>query len=529
MANDRIKKLELTWTGKDAQISPEPRILIEDKKKSYGDKDSENMLIHGDNLLALKSLEADFAGKVKCIYIDPPYNTGNAFEHYDDGLEHSIWLSLMRDRLEILKNLLSDDGSIWITLDDNEAHYTKMMCDEIFDRKNFIADVIWNSRKSVSNDAIISLNTNHILIFAKNIDIIRAKAKRSELFKGAANTEKFSNPDNDPRGPWVADPMDAPNIRENLSYPIVNPSTGKQHLPPGGRCWRISREKFASALAENRVVWGKSGTSKPQLKRYLSDAENKGQVMTTLWTDLDTTTNATKHSMELFGDNPFTNPKPENLIERVLMLASKENDLVLDSFLGSGTTAAVAHKMGRRWIGVELGDHAYTHCIPRLQKVIDGSDQGGISKAVDWKGGGGFKFYELASSLVVKDARGFDIISKEYNGDMLAEAMCKIMGFKYRPDKAVFWKQGKGTEKNWLFTTTMTLTEDYLEEIHNELGGESLLICCGGFVGNKAAFKNITIKKIPKEILKKCEWNQPGYPLPVKEDFTAKDFEIEGE
>lgn len=234
-------KLELTWVGKDQEIKLEPRILIENPKLSNTEKDkgTENMLIHGDNLLALKALESKYAGQIKCIYIDPPYNTGSAFEHYDDGLEHSIWLNLMYYRLQILKNLLTEDGTIWITLDDNEAHYCKVLCDQIWTRKNFIADVIWNSRKSVSNDAILSLNTNHILVYATDADIIRQKAKKSELFRGKLDDRKFSNPDNDPRGPWVADPFDAPNIRPNLTYPIVNPNTGVQHLPPSGRCWRI--------------------------------------------------------------------------------------------------------------------------------------------------------------------------------------------------------------------------------------------------------------------------------------------------
>ena len=391
----KAQKLELTWVGKNDRPRLEPRVLVEDSTRShcakvkYGRQDIfDNMLIHGDNLLSLKALEQTFSGKVKCIYIDPPYNTNNAFEHYDDGLEHSIWLGLMRERLDILCRLLTEDGSIWITLDDNEAHYCKVICDEIFGRENFIADVIWNSRKSVSNDAILSLNTNHNLVYAKNIEIIRTLAKKSKLFKGPVDESKFSNPDNDPRGPWVADPMDAPNIRANLTYPIINPATGEQHLPPRGRHWRISQERFASALADKRIIFGKSGNSKPQLKRFLSESMGKGSVMTTLWDDVETTTNATKHSQQLFED-PFSNPKPENLVARVLSLATNPGDLVLDSFLGSGTTAAVAHKMGRRWIGVELGDHCYTHCKVRLDKVIDGEDPGGITKAVGWKGGGG--------------------------------------------------------------------------------------------------------------------------------------------
>ncbi len=540
---NKLQRLELVWPGKEARVEVEPRILIEDKEKSYSVESKEksglfeddsapkptfdNMLIHGDNLLALKALESEYAGKVKCIYIDPPYNTGNAFEHYDDGLEHSIWLSLMRDRLEIMQHLLDDDGSIWITLDDNEAHYCRVLCDEIFGRKNFIADVIWNSRKSVSNDAIISLNTNHILVYAKQIDNIRIKAKKGLLFKGNIDDGKFENPDNDPRGKWSATPFDAPEIRENLMYPIQNPNTGETYLPPPGRHWRTTQSEYERFLKEGRIVFGKNGTSKPQLKRYLTEASDKGQVLTTLWNDLDTTTNATKHSQQLFLGQPFTNPKPENLIERVLTLASKPGDLVLDSFLGSGTTAAVAHKMGRRWIGVEMGDHVYTHCLPRLQKVINGEDQGGITKTVNWQGGGGFKFYELGSTLIVTDKHGRQVISDKYNPDMLAAAMCKLMGYKYAPNKETYWKQGYSSEKNFIFTTTMNVEEQMLVEISDALGEGNLLICCGAFTGSKIAYHNITLKKIPAAILKKCEWGSAGYPLPVREDFADEDFEFD--
>jgi len=303
--SDKLQRLELVWPGKNERVDVEPRILIEDAEKSYSADPKiqekmnrqlfkqkpeiaptfDNMLIHGDNLLALKALEAEYSGQIKCIYIDPPYNTGNAFEYYDDGYEHSIWLSLMRERLEILQNLLADDGSIWITLDDNETHYCKILCDEIFGRKNFIADVIWNSRKSISNDAIISLNTNHILVYAKQIDIIRTKAKKNELFKGEIDETKFDNPDNDPRGKWTATPFDAPEIRENLMYPIKNPNTGEDYLPPYGRHWRTTQDEYERYLKEGRIVFGKNGTSKPQLKRYLNEATNKGQVLTTLWND----------------------------------------------------------------------------------------------------------------------------------------------------------------------------------------------------------------------------------------------------
>ena len=524
-------KLELTWVGKENEIKVEPRILIENpalsnmshkmpEQASIFDVENtdsfDNMLIHGDNLLALKALESKFAGQVKCIYIDPPYNTGSAFEHYDDGIEHSIWLNLMYNRLLLLKNLLhKTEGTIWITLDDNEAHYAKIICDGIWGRNNFIGDVIWNSRKSVSNDAILSLNTNHILVYASSIDYIRAKAKRGELFRGDLDTSKFANPDNDPRGPWVADPFDAPAVRANLSYEIKNPNTGVMYTPPKGRHWRTEKEKYDALFADNRIVFGKNGDSKPQQKRFLSECLDKGAVLTTLWDDLDTTTNATKHSQTMFV-NSFTNPKPENLIERILKLSTKPGDLVLDSFLGSGTTAAVAQKMGRKWIGVEMGDQAYDFCKVRLDKVIDGSDQGGISKSVNWKGGGGYRFYELAPTLVVTDKFGNPVINKEYNADMLAAAMALQEGFTYCPDDTFYWKQGKN-ENAYIFTTTSHVTADYLASIHSEMqDDEYLVIACKTYdSGIEKLYKNITVKKIPQVLLGRCEFGKDDYSLNI--------------
>lgn len=511
-------KLELTWVGKDKEIKIEPRILIENPALSNTAQDinTENMLIHGDNLLALKALESKFYGQVKCIYIDPPYNTGAAFEHYDDGLEHSIWLNLMYHRLLILKNLLTEDGTIWITLDDNEAHYCKVLCDQIWTRKNFIADIIWNSRKSVSNDAILSLNTNHILVYATNADVIRQKAKKSELFRGKLDDSKFSNPDNDPRGPWVADPFDAPNIRPNLTYPIVNPNTGAQHLPPSGRCWRISQEKFASAFADGRIVFGKTGDSKPQMKRFLSECADKGSVLTTLWTDVNTTTNATKHSQQLF-DSSFTNPKPENLIERVLQLATKPNDLVLDSFLGSGTTAAVAHKMGRRYIGVEMGEQAYSYCKVRLDKVISGEDKGGITKSANWTSGGGYKFYELAPTLILQDDFGQEVINPEYNAEMLASAVALHEGYTYAPDESCYFKQAHSGNNAYLYVTTRHIDKSAVNSILTQLqDNEYLIIVCKSFDSNAAEdAKNITLKKIPQSLLDNCEFGKDDYKLNI--------------
>lgn len=537
---DKLTRLELTWPGKEDRFNPEPRILLEDKEKSYSKpvKQAElleaaikptydNMLIHGDNLLALKALEQDYTGKVKCIYIDPPYNTGNAFEHYDDGLEHSIWLSLMRDRLEILKRLLAEDGSIWISLDDNEQAYCKVLCDEIFGRANFVCNVIWQKKYSPANDAKwLSDNHDFILVYAKNKQIWRPNLlPRSEEMNA-----RYKNLDNDPRGPWKPGDCSVKTYSASCDYPITTPS-GRIVNPPAGYCWRYSKEKFEELRADNRIWFGPTGNNVPAIKRFLSDVK-QGSTALTVWTydEVGHNQDAKKEVKEFNSKNVFATPKPERLIQRVLTLGSNPGDLVLDSFLGSGTTAAVAQKMGRRWIGVEMGDHIYTHCIPRLHKVIDGEDQGGITKAVNWQGGGGFKFYELASTLIVKDKYGQQIISDKYNADMLAEAMCKILGYHYKPDAEKYWKQGYSSEKSFIYTTTMSMQEESLGKLAAEVGDDNLLICCSAFIGNKTAYPNITVKKIPAAILKKCEWGHEGYPLNLHNYHpTDEEFEFEEE
>lgn len=515
------QKLELTWIGKGDEPTLEPRILIEDPTKSYGDTETQNMLIHGDNLLALKALEQEYSGKVNCIYADPPYNTGSAFSHYEDGIEHSIWLNLMKPRLELFRNLLHDTGTLWVTLDDNEVYYFKVLADEVFGRNNFIISVVWNSRKSKQNDAKISLGHNYILVYAK--DINQAKVKTLGV-----DADSYDNPDNDPRGPWKADPFDAPNLRPNLTYSIKNPNTGVEYMPPQGRCWRTTEEKYLAALSDNRIVFGKTGKSKPQMKRFLADAQEKGQVAGTWWDDCGTATEASKELIKILGkQDRFATPKPERLIERVLTLGSDEGDLVMDSFLGSGTTAAVASKMNRKWLGVELGDHAYTHCIPRLKQVIDGTDQGGISKAVGWKGGSGFKFYELATSLLAQDEHGNWVISKDYDANMLAHAMAKQEGFTYDPSQSTYWKQGFSTENDYIFTTTQHVTVELLDTIHAAMqDDESLLLACRAFDGAcKDRYDNITVKKIPHILLGRCEFGRVDYNLNVTESVESEDIE----
>lgn len=520
-----MNKLELTWVGKyDEQKPVEPRILIKDPKFSYGTVETGvlpngkpwngNMLIHGDNLLALKALEQDFSGSIKCIYIDPPYNTGNAFEHYDDGLEHSIWLSLMRDRLVLLRNLLSDDGSIWISIDADESHYLKVLCDEIFGRKNFIDEVIWQrSYAPINLKKTLSRSHDTILVYAKNKT---DKFELNKLPRGDAE-RRYKNIDNDPRGPWTSGPIQAGPRSESRVYEITTPS-GRKVLPPPQYCWRVTKEKFEEMVADNRIYFGPEGDNVPRIKRFLSEVKD-GMVATTLWLREDAADNqeGKKEIKELFSDNVFDTPKPERLIERVITLGSNPGDIVLDSFLGSGTTSAVAHKMGRRWIGVELGNHAYTHCAVRMNKVIDGSDKGGVTQSQSWHGGGGFKFYELAPYLLKEDQFGHLVINKEYNADMLAAAMAKQEGFTFEPSEDVYWKQGRSSENDYIYTTTQFMTLESIAAIAEQMSdGESLLICCTAFQKEcRNQFSNITIKKIPQMLLGRCEFNHDDYSLNI--------------
>lgn len=372
------------------------RLLQPVKSLSYGDEDTPNMLIQGDNLEALKALLPYYAGQVKCIFIDPPYNTKSAFEHYDDNLEHAQWLSMIYPRMVLLRELLSEDGSIWITLDDHEAHYFKVMMDEVFGRQNFVANVVWQKRFSPNNTAVhLSTSHDHIFIFAKNSN----KWSRNLLPRSEKSDANYKNLDNDPRGPWTSSDLSARNPYSLGTYAVTNPAGHRVPGPPAGRYWSVSAETFAQLEADNRIWWGKSGNGRPRLKRFLSDVR-RGVVPQTVWlhNEVGNTQEAKKEVIAFNRTNVFTTPKPERLIKQVLEIATVADDLVLDSFLGSGTTAAVAHKMGRRWIGVEMGDHARTHCQPRLGKVIDG-EQGGISEDVGWQGGGGFRFYQLGPKV----------------------------------------------------------------------------------------------------------------------------------
>lgn len=519
------QKLELTWVGKENRPRLEPRILIEDPAKSYhaaarvSDADIfDNVLIHGDNLLALKALEADYAGKVKCVFIDPPYNTGSAFTHYDDGLEHSIWLGLMRDRLEIIRRLLSDDGSLWITIDDNEAHYLKVMCDEVFGRANFVANVVWQKKYSKQNDAKwLSTSHDHILLYAKVKETWRPNA----VERNADQLKGYSNIDNDPRGLWQSVVYTCAKTRAerpNLYYGIEHPRTGELIFPSETRVWGYDPSRHAQHVRDGLIWWGKNQEKdKPRLKSFLQKV-GTGLVPDTLWfrDEAGDNQDAKREALAFNSADVFPTPKPEKLLSKILQIATNEGDLVVDSFAGSGTTGAVAHKMGRRWIMVELGDHCTTHIVPRLQQVIDGSDQGGITKAVSWQGGGGFRYYGLAPSLLETDKWGREVISQKYDGAMLAQALCKLEGFTYAPSDSVYWQQGHSSETDFLYVTTQTLGPEELAALSEDVGeGRSLLILCAAFRGNADLWPNLTLRKIPNHIRSKCEWGHDDYSLNV--------------
>jgi len=513
------QKLELTWIGKENRPKLEPRILLEEPERSYharhrvSDNDIfDNKLIFGDNLLALKALEQEYAGTVKCVFIDPPYNTGSAFEHYDDGLEHSMWLSLMRDRLEIIRHLLSNDGSLWITIDDNEAHYLKVLCDEVFGRSNFIANVVWQKRTSPEARLQLGAAHDHILLYGRSSQQVNF----NKLPLSETQTKKYKNPDNDYRGPWVSTDFTAQGWRPNQMYTIVTPR-GAEYEPPQGRCWGNIEPEFERLLADGRMWFGKDGKSRPRVKNYLGEA--KGISPWTWWINSEVGHNqeAKKEINKLYGaGNAFGTPKPERLMKRVIEIATNPGDLVLDSFAGSGTTGAVAHKMGRRWIMVELGEHCHTHIIPRMQKVIDGEDEGGITKAVNWKGGGGFRYFKLAPSLLEEDKWGNWVINRQYNPAMLAEALCKLEGFTYAPSDSIYWQHGYSTENDFIYVTTQMLSFEQLQKLSDDVGPDrSLLVLCSAFRG-RPEFENLTVKKIPKQVLSRCEWGHDDYSLQVE-------------
>ena len=570
-------KLELTWIGKEHRPRLEPRILLEEADKSHHAKFRvrepqilttkstentkgknpasapgtdqpgdifDNMLIRGDNLLGLKALEQEFAGKVKCVYIDPPFNTGDMFENYDDGLEHSIWLSQMRDRFELFHRLLSDDGSIFVHLNDDELDYCKILLDEKFMRKNFVNRITVSARSpsafSTVNPGVFKAS-EYLLWFAKDRSVFKENGGRVTRSPDYAYNKWIENPD-ESYDRWKL--VSLTNAYEKSPQPrSKRPDTMLEHfnkfiVQNASRICRLAAISDSGA-GEAIVDLKKKSQQRPGkiflLERdggldpvYVLDGQQlifysknvvaidgelrASRLMTNIWDDI---------AWEgIAGEGNVTfrkGKKPERLIRRVLDLATNPGDLVLDSFLGSGTTAAVAHKMGRRWIGIELGEHCETHCLPRLKKVVDGEDSGGITAAVGWNGGGGFRYYRLAPSLLEKDKWDNWVVSKEYNAAMLAEAVCKLEGFSYEPSDSLYWQHGHSTERDFIYTTTANLSHDQLQELSDEVGPErSLLVVCSAFRGRKEGYPNLTVKKIPNAVLTRCEWGKDDYSLKVE-------------
>lgn len=526
-------KLELTWIGKENRPRLEPRILLEDPTLSHHapnrvtDHDLfDNRLIFGDNLLALKALEQEFAGKIKCIYIDPPYNTGAAWDQYEDGIEHSLWLSMMRDRLDILWSLLKCDGVIFSSIDSSEVFYLGVLFDEVFGRRNRIETIVW--KKSYGGGAKSKYLVNQhefILCYAKDITLV------APFFlppaQSALKYYKYKDEHAEARGPYRLQPLATTSMddRPNLRYPIIS-DEGVEIWPE--KQWQWSEERVKRARAEQGIVISKKkGKYAVAYKQYLRDSSGEErQSKPASIIDGVYTQHGTYESMALFGlADKFPFPKPEALIHQLIECCTDVGDWVLDSFAGSGTTGAVAHKMGRRWIMIELGEHCHTHIIPRLTKVIDGTDHGGISQSCGWKGGGGFRYLRLAPSLLERDKWDNWVVSKQYNAVMLAEAMCKLEGFVYAPSDSVYWQQGYSTERDFIYTTTQTLSYEQLAHLSEEVGEErSLLACCFGFRAQPDAFPNLTLKKIPTAILNRCEWGRDDYSLKIAELPPAPDL-----
>jgi adenine-specific DNA-methyltransferase len=540
-----MQKLELTWIGKEQDLSVEPRILLHDGSKDYGDPSAKNMLIHGDNLLALKALEQEFAGRVKCIYIDPPYNTGAAFEHYDDNLEHSIWLGLMRSRLEILRNLLSPDGFFCCHIDDSEGHYLKVLLDEVFGRNNYQTTLYIRVRypeKTLKQDMNYHKEIEQVHIYRKeygavpNFDYevvgfdkfryyieddgksetITLGGKRVDIFqRGHYTIEEREGSEYGLKEIWASGTILDGNSSGRFFRDYLTGRAETDGLGVLYKVWGIGDDRFDyryfTGPRRQNATKGKYYQGVPNDKLEADEITKK--VAISNFYDLA----GSFGNCRLEGGVEFrSGKKPEVLLELILRHFSNPGDLVLDSFLGSGTTAAAAHKMGRRYIGIELGDHCYTHCLPRLQKVVDG-EQSGISKAVEWKGGGGFKFYELAPTLIVKDLHGNPVFSDKYNAEMLVAAVAKLNGFSYSPNTECFWKQGKAQDNSYIFVTTQYLTAKELDEIARDLPEfEKLLICAPAFdVGLGKRYENIDVRKIPQSVLSKCEFGADNYDLNI--------------
>lgn len=542
-------RLELTWVGKYEEDRFEPRILIEDKEKSYGDASSDNMLIHGDNLLALKALEKDFTGKIRCIYIDPPYNTGNAFEHYDDDLEHSIWLNMLYRRIKILHSLLAENGTLWISIDSTEGHYLKVMCDEIFGRSNFVSDITYEKSNvtGLGQGGAIFNTGEKILVYKKNIlELNEVLASEKLSKKTMQRYRKYIQSEGTKE--LVEEFESAANglpvrIYKHTDYVIGDISLRQfesreseiraqyyEFFDTIYRTYVVQQEnEFQNSLmarmeknslysVEYTPSRGRNGGKETtlfyhngELCAWLKDTaflEGRDVVKTTKLSNVWKNDDIPKADLGNEGGVAFPrSKKPEKLIERILLMATNEGDLVLDSFLGSGTTAAVAHKMGRKYIGIELGDHCYSLCKKRLDRVIDGNDSNGVTKQYNWQGGGGYHFYELAPSLLVKnDKLPIYQINPSYTFEMLCEAICKIEGFRYKPQDMF---HGYSSERRFIHITTEFVNAGYMKSLSARLAeGQSLLIYGTKIQSDMVLPDNIEVKKIPKDLLEKCDFER---------------------
>lgn len=556
-------KLELTWYGKDEPIRVEPRLLIENTALSNtaADPDTQNMLIHGDNLLALKALESKFAGQVKCIYIDPPFNTGQAFENYDDNLEMSIWLDLMRSRLQIIHTLLKDDGTLFVHIDDQNLPYLTLLLDEIFGKQNRLYLITFKQGAATGHKAInpgCVTTTNFILIYSKS----KEHWHPNRLYTNRGSRDKrygnFITNINDPFPSWNLITLTEAFAEERKlsikearafikSYPEQMDQFVLEHCES---VIQLVNPDYNSVGAETRAMIDESRNKPNEILRQVRDGYSDiyllngkriifyrdklkkvdgeyvpGEPLTTLWDDL-----LSNNLHNEGGVNFPKGKKPEALIKRCIELSSDLGDIVLDSFLGSGTTAAVAHKMKRRWIGIEMGKQAYTHCKPRIDDAIANNDASGITKSVDWQGGGGYRFYEVAPTLINKDAFDEYVINEDYDANMLAAAVALHEGFHYQPDGELFWKQSVGNENSYLFVTTRHLNSTYLDSIKDTMEeGEYLIIACRSFDrGLDKAYDNIAVKKIPQMLLERCEFGKNDYNLnivhpPVYDDEEEQD------
>lgn len=533
-------KLELTWIGKEDKINVEPRILIEDPKRSYGEKDTGNILIHGDNLLALKALENKYNNKVKCIYIDPPYNTGSAFEHYDDNLEHSIWLNLMRKRIELLRNLLREDGLLWIQIDDGEMAYLKVLCDEIFGRNNFINTISIkvsppNGVKINHAEKKILKEKEYILVYAKDREKVSFNPEYVKANSWDAHYNKYIEGDLEKIQECKIIPIKEILAKNNMKPDINDKQFNNWIVKNKDRIFQpvgLNRIKNMEEYNKEYIVPIKEMPGyfayKGRQVQLISNSIKKtnegytlARLICDLWTDI------TFNNLFQEGKGDFkAGKKPEKLLQRIINMSTKEGDIVLDSFLGSGTTCAVAQKMKRRWIGIEIGNHCYTHSIPRINAVIDNEDRKGITENVNWQGGGGYKFYELAPTLINIDKFGEPVINKEYNADMLASAVALHEGFKYGPSKKNFWKQSKGNENSYLYVTTKFINKNDINKIKEEMTeDEYLIIACTSYDKEvEKLYKNIKIKKIPEMLLDKCKFGVDNYDLNI---VTPPEYEEE--